>query len=176
MVQSGFGLSTVIMIVIAAAGYLTFGKNCDGFILNNYSTSDTLINVGGRAAISLSLLVTYPLIFTGLRDNVMDLYNVSPEERNDSTKLNSITSTLVAVLTMIATVVTGDLRTTLALSSAMMGCAITYIFPSLMYQQVIKKQQGRENHEGVDMIVATITTIIGILLSVVGVSVAVSSF
>ncbi|VEU40603.1 unnamed protein product [Pseudo-nitzschia multistriata] len=37
-----FGLASIILILIAGSGYLTFGKNSSSYILNNYSPNDPL--------------------------------------------------------------------------------------------------------------------------------------
>lgn len=62
VVGNGFGLSTILYILIMSFGYLTFGGNCDGYILNNYSDNDSLMTVS-RFVISFSILFTYPVTF-----------------------------------------------------------------------------------------------------------------
>ena len=104
MVTRSFGASIGIMALITAAGYCTFGRFCEGFILNNYSTKDPLMN-SSRAAVALALICSFPLVFTGLRDGVMDLFNVPISERKDEMKYNSITNTLLAVLAALSAVV-----------------------------------------------------------------------
>lgn len=49
---------------------------CLGFVLNNYADSDPLI-FASRVALSLSILLTYPLPFVGLRDGCLDLLRSS---------------------------------------------------------------------------------------------------
>ena len=50
-----FGISTAIYAVVSAMAFLTFGANCDGLILNNYSTKDLLISES-RFAVAISLI------------------------------------------------------------------------------------------------------------------------
>ena len=43
------------------AGFLTFGGAADGYILNNYATTDSLAQLA-RLAIGGSIVTTYPLL------------------------------------------------------------------------------------------------------------------
>ena len=45
-------------------GFLTFGKACDGLVLNNYGSTDVLMGLS-RVAVAVSLVFSYPLAFTG---------------------------------------------------------------------------------------------------------------
>jgi len=50
-----FGISTAIYAAVSAMAFLTFGANCDGLILNNYSTKDLLVSAS-RFAVAISLI------------------------------------------------------------------------------------------------------------------------
>lgn len=50
-----FGISTTIYAAVSAMAFLTFGANCDGLILNNYSKKDLLISAS-RFAVAISLI------------------------------------------------------------------------------------------------------------------------
>jgi amino acid permease len=55
VVFPSFAVAIGIFSFIAGMGFLTFGKAANGFILNNYSTEDTLMGVS-RLAVALSIL------------------------------------------------------------------------------------------------------------------------
>lgn len=55
VVAYSFGISIVLMALITALGYLTFGKACSGLVLNNYATSDKWMS-GSRIAVAISLV------------------------------------------------------------------------------------------------------------------------
>lgn len=61
-----FGASAMIFVVVTVFGFLTFGSNCDGYILNNYSTNDPLATFC-RLAVAIGLVFTHPLTFIGVR-------------------------------------------------------------------------------------------------------------
>ena len=50
-------------------GFWTFGSAAQGLILNNYATGDPLALLA-RVGIGVSMVFSYPLVFTGLRDGV----------------------------------------------------------------------------------------------------------
>jgi amino acid permease len=45
VVSTSFAISISIFALIASIGFLTFGSNSSGLILNNYSTRDGLMNL-----------------------------------------------------------------------------------------------------------------------------------
>lgn len=70
-VSSSFGLSAILYMAIASFGYLTFGGNCSGYILNNYSPYDPLAFVS-RIAVGLAVLVRTTIILYNCR---VDIYS-----------------------------------------------------------------------------------------------------
>ena len=76
MVVSSFLLAVSFFMGITSVGFLTFGAGADGFILNNYSTTDQLATMC-RIALAVSIVFSYPLTFVGIRDGIMDLAKVS---------------------------------------------------------------------------------------------------
>ena len=51
----------VLSAVVMVSGFLTFGGAADGYILNNYATTDKLAQLA-RLAIGGSIVTTYPLL------------------------------------------------------------------------------------------------------------------
>ena len=107
VVSGSFGASAVIYITIASAGYLTFGGNCDGYVLNNYSPQDPLATLC-RIAIAFSVLMTYPICFIGFRDGVVDMLadHIDTETQTSDSFLNGLTLFLLALITLTASFVT----------------------------------------------------------------------
>jgi amino acid permease len=101
VVSTSFGISIVLFSLIAALGFLTFGGNCAGLILNNYSTRDTLMSIS-RIAVAVSLVFSYPLAFVGARDGVIDLFSV---KNKSASVLNAITVGLLASITGAALII-----------------------------------------------------------------------
>lgn len=59
-VSSSFCVAAIMYIAIASLGFLTFGANSAGYILNNYSPYDPLAT-GSRLCVGLAVLVSYTL-------------------------------------------------------------------------------------------------------------------
>jgi amino acid permease len=158
-----FGLSAVIYTTTAAAGFLTFGGNADSYILNNYSPMDPLATAS-RLAVGVSTLLTYPLVFIGFRDGMVDLLDV-PMERQTSHNMDVLTLFLLTILTVMAVFVT-DLGTINAVGGGTLATALVFVFPALMYQQAVKLQFSGAERE---VWIAITLMVIGVILGLLGV-------
>jgi hypothetical protein len=155
---------------ITMVGFLTFGKACDGLVLNNYAGNDILMGFS-RIAVAVSLVFSYPLAFTGCRDGFLDLAQV-PVENRSAGLLNLVTVVLLGGITYLATLLT-DVSFVLAFGGATLGNALTYVFPAMMYRAVVK-QQNRKG-EGFGVFVAMISAFLGIAVGVIGATMALKS-
>jgi len=129
-----FGLSSLLYIVIAVAGFLTFGEHTDSYVLNNYSPSDGVATLC-RLAIAFSTLLTFPLAFMGFRDGVLDIFSTTPADLNPH-DLNALTVALLGMITVIACFVT-DLGVINAITGGFLSTAIVFVFPALMYRESV---------------------------------------
>mmetsp|Transcript_19592 Transcript_19592/g.29062 ORF Transcript_19592/g.29062 Transcript_19592/m.29062 type:complete len:469 (-) Transcript_19592:1135-2541(-) len=161
VVLVSFLISILIFAVVASFGFLTFGEACSGSILNNYSTKDTLMSLS-RGAVVISLVTSYPLCFTGIRDGLMDLLGVKEEKRSNSLH-NSLTTGLLLIVTVIA-FLSRDLRLIFALSGATVGTALIYLLPTLMFMQCAKRMPELQK----EIPYVTVTGILGVVMSIIG--------
>lgn len=148
VVTASFGFSAVVYILVAAAGFLTFGGNCDPYIINNYAASDPFVTMC-RIAIGFSILLTYPIAFIGFRDGLLDILQIPHEQRTD-TYLNLLTVIMLCVLTVGAIYIT-DIGLINAVGGGSLASAIVFIFPALMFKNVIRKrghQQEQQREHG----------------------------
>jgi hypothetical protein len=113
---------------------LTFGENCSGLILNNYSIKDTLMSFS-RIAVAISLVFSYPLAFQGARDGVLELFNI---KNRDNKTLNGLTIILLTMVTGMALKLK-DVSFVLAMAGATLGNALIYVYPALMFRGAVKK-------------------------------------
>ena len=102
VVASSFGISIALFTFIGSIGFLTFGSNASGFILNNYSTKDVLMSLS-RVAVAVSLVGSYPLAFVGARDGLMDVLSIRNKSSNKI--LNTITVALLSAITAAALII-----------------------------------------------------------------------
>ena len=129
-VSHSFAIAGLLYAGIASFGFLTFGGNSAGFILNNYSPHDPLATIS-RLAVGLSTLVAYPIVFMGVRDGVLDIWQVPLQDQTPQ-KLNQLTYGLLSILTVTAIFVT-DLGLINAVGGGLVSTAITFCFPAIMY-------------------------------------------
>lgn len=180
VVAYSFGVSSVVYILITAFGFLTFGANCDGYILNNYSTKDNLAT-SCRASIAVAIICTYPVVFIGFRDGVLDLLEV-PAEKQTSNNLNLVSLVLLGIVTLLAMVVT-DLGLINAVGGGTLATAIVFVFPTLMYRQAVLRKtfdeeveefDGPSDAEKREVKIALAFMCAGIVMGVIGVWIAIA--
>ncbi len=130
-----FLASSLFYAYIACVGFLTFGENADGYIINNYSTNDVIATIC-RVAIFIAVLLTYPIVFIGFRDGILDQFQV-PTEKQTSGNLNIISVILLTIITLSAVFIK-DLSVVNAVGGGTLGTLIVFVFPTLMFASAIK--------------------------------------
>lgn len=155
-----FGSSIALYSIITALGFLTFGAASNGLILNNYSTQDFLMSLS-RIAVTLSVTGSYPLLFDGTRDGLMDLFKVAKEKRNNSL-FNKITVGVLALTTVVASKMT-DLGLVASVGGATFGTALVFIYPAIMF---IKSQQGKPKSK--ETTLAKVIAVLGVIMGAIG--------
>jgi amino acid permease len=158
-----FGSSIALYCIITALGFLTFGAASNGLILNNYSTQDVLMSFS-RIAVALSVTGSYPLLFDGTRDGLLDLFKV-PQEKRTNSLFNKITLGVLAMTTVVASKLT-DLGLVASLGGATFGTALVFIYPTIMF---IKSQGGKKTKETT---LAKIIAVLGIVMGAIGTKLA----
>ena len=137
IVHSSFLFAVVINCLVLSFGFLTFGSNSSGLILNNYSNFDTLAVIA-RISICLGTIFGFPLSFTALRDGVSDFIGTSD-------KHNIFTTVTLLIVIMSSSLVLKNVSTVISFSGAIFGTSLIYILPSYMSIAVLKKELHRCN-------------------------------
>mmetsp|Transcript_2850 Transcript_2850/g.7831 ORF Transcript_2850/g.7831 Transcript_2850/m.7831 type:complete len:473 (+) Transcript_2850:135-1553(+) len=158
-----FGSSVVLYSIITALGFLTFGASSNGLILNNYSTQDVLMSFS-RFAVGLSVTGSYPLLFDGARDGLLDLFKV-PKEKRTNSLFNKVTLGILAVTTVAAAKLT-DLGLVASVGGATFGTALVFIYPTIMF---LKSQKGQNSRETT---LAKIIAVLGVIMGALGTKLA----
>lgn len=169
VVWKSFAGAMALMIVITTAGFATFGGASQSLILNNYAASDALMSLS-RAAVTLSLIFSYPLAFVGVREGLLDLASVPESKRRSRPLSDLLTVTLLAAITGVAYLLT-DIRVILSLGGATWGNLLVYVFPALM---MIGAARSNTDLQG-KVPLSVVTGILGLGMGVVGTIKAVQS-
>jgi len=129
-----FGISIATFVFMMGTGFLTFGGVTSGFVLNNYSGSDSLATFA-RLAIGLALLTGYPFTFSALRDGILDLSQATGATREKYTR--PLTVGLIATITALALVLK-DVGFVVSVSGALFGSTLMFMVPAIMNISNIK--------------------------------------
>ncbi|EJK46352.1 hypothetical protein THAOC_34982 [Thalassiosira oceanica] len=170
VVGTSFGVSVLIFALVASLGFLTFGSNCSGLILNNYSGKDALMSLS-RVAVAISIVFSFPLAFVGARDGWLDLLKVPSKDRTDSV----LTKATLAILTGVTVVATQlkELAFIMSLAGATLGNALIYVYPSLMFRSAVKNM-GDKADKGLKREVpfAIFSALLGVVMGAIGTKMA----
>lgn len=116
-------------MLMALAGYLTFGDKTLGNVLNNFPADNTMVNVA-RLCFGLNMLTTLPLEAFVCREVMLNYY--FPGEPFNM-NLHLIFSTSLVVSATILSIATCDLGSVFELVGATSAVVMAYILPPLCY-------------------------------------------
>lgn len=120
----------VFCLVMALAGFLTFGDKTLGNILNNFPADNAMVTFA-RLCFGLNMLTTLPLEAFVCREVMLNYY--LPPDAPFNLRLHVIISTaLVAGATFIS-LLTCDVGVVFELVGATSACAMAYVLPPLCY-------------------------------------------
>ncbi|TDZ32782.1 Vacuolar amino acid transporter 2 [Colletotrichum spinosum] len=123
------GISMVACLLMALAGFLTFGDKTLGNVLNNFPADNVMVTVA-RLCFGLNILTTLPLEAFVCRE-VMFEYFFPGEPFNMN--LHLIFSSALVVSAMVLSLLTCDVGTVFELVGSTSACAMAYILPPLCY-------------------------------------------
>jgi len=136
--MSAFGFLGVAIINawILACGFLTFGGNSSGIILNNYSNIDVGAGIC-RFIFALSVIGTYPFMLFSMKNSFFQIFK---RGRKISRALDvKVSRCILAAITALSMVIR-EAGFVNGFSGAVMGSALIYIFPPLMYHKQITRK------------------------------------
>ncbi|KAI6381061.1 hypothetical protein MCOR25_001360 [Pyricularia grisea] len=123
------GVSMLACLLMALAGFLTFGDKTLGNVLNNFPADNTMVTIA-RLCFGLNMLTTLPLEAFVCRE-VMFNYYFPGEPFN--LNLHLIFSSAIIVSAMALSLMTCDLGVIFELVGSTSACAMAYILPPLCY-------------------------------------------
>lgn len=123
------GISMLACLILAVAGFLTFGDATQANILNNFSSDNTMVNIA-RLCFGLNMLTTLPLEGFVCRE-VMLTYFYPDAPFN--MRRHVIFSTGIVVAATALSLTTCDLGIVFELVGATSAVAMAYILPPMCY-------------------------------------------
>ena len=141
MADQGFLGSVVFSMLMMSLGFLTFGGNTMGYILNNYASGDVLASFA-HIAIACALITSYPLAFLSLRDGIFDMFGVHSKDR---AKLHyPATIGTLGLLTSLAWVLR-DVGFVVSIMGAIFGSWLIFGIPCILKNAYTKKEAMKES-------------------------------
>ena len=137
----------IIYVTTMVAGYATFGDASMGNILLNYSSSDVLATLG-RLATGLSIVFGFPLVSNGCREgfknaaSALGLFRGARDPHNHT----QLVATLLLITTSLS-IVAKDVGLVAGFTGALMGSALVYICPPLLYSKIVERKLGADSKE-----------------------------
>jgi len=130
-----FSITAIVNCIVMSLGFLTFGGNCSGMILNNYSAKDIGASVC-RVVTSISLIGAYPLFMRAIKSTYFELFQKGKDVTDDMN--NKATKAFLAFLTGMALILE-DAGFMVGMMGAVMGSAIIYVFPSVIFLKLTSR-------------------------------------
>jgi amino acid permease len=161
-----FAIVSFLYLSIAIVGYLTFGANCQSYILNNYSPDDSLATVA-RLSVGFSAMLTYPLNFMGLRDNFLDLLGLT-DQFNTEAKLRVFIVILLAMCITMACFIT-DLGLISSVGGGTTVALVAFVFPAIMFREAIRQHGKGHVGERMEVWFVMISMISMVVIGLIGV-------
>jgi hypothetical protein len=123
----GFSDATIINCLIMAFGFLTFGGRSQGVILNNYSTFDSGATIC-RFLTAVSVIGGYPFLISACRSEFLENMRIGAT----STMVKRTTFVFLLLLKLVSMFIS-NAGFVIGLVGTVVGSAMVYIFPSLLY-------------------------------------------
>jgi amino acid permease len=120
---------TLINGLTMTFGFLTFGGNSAGIILNNYSSMDIGASIS-RLLVAVSVIGGYPFIMSACRSEGLELFAKGKEQTKGLKQ--KATAILLTILTGMCLVLK-DAGFVISFNGALLGSALMYTFPSMLF-------------------------------------------
>ncbi|CCU78231.1 amino acid transporter [Blumeria hordei DH14] len=122
-------ISLLACLLMALAGFLTFGSLTEGNVLNNFPPDNVMVNIA-RLCFGLNMLTTLPLEAFVCRE-VMATYWFP--DKHFSMPFHLLSTTILIISAMTLSLLICDLGIVFELIGATSACMLAYILPPLCY-------------------------------------------
>ena len=169
LTMMGFAGTCLISVMIMSFGFLTFGGNSSGLILNNYSNVDLGATLC-RMITALSLVGSYPIFLRGIKTAFVDLaYGGRDIGKKHDKILTKVILGSVTALSMILR----NAGFMVSFTGAVMGSAIIYVFPPIMYLRSTERRISlgsmmKTKRVRLERAASRVLICLGVLMGVVG--------
>jgi sodium-coupled neutral amino acid transporter 11 len=129
MTLAAFFAVTIINVLTITFGFLTFGGNSDGIILNNYSPKDFGASIS-RILVTISVIGGYPFLMSACRSEALELFAKGKDVTQGLKR--KATAILITILTGLCLVLK-DAGFVISFNGSLMGSALIFTFPAFLF-------------------------------------------
>ncbi|CAF1673565.1 unnamed protein product [Adineta ricciae] len=152
----------IFAVMYALTGYIVFGQQTEGDLLENYCHWDTLINIA-RLIYAINIMLTFPLECLVCRQVIEILGNKWLNFSSD--RRHYIITSLIVASSVLLSLATDCLGIVLELNGLLVASSLAYILPALCY---LKLRPTTMQWSSLDDFAPYIILLIGILLTISG--------
>ena len=116
--------------------------------MDNYSPNDALATIA-RLSMGFSAMLTYPLNFMGLRDNLLDLLGLTDQIDTDA-KVRVFTVLLLSICIILACFIT-DLGLISSVGGGTTVALVAFVFPALMFRAAMRDHGTKSTAETMEV-------------------------
>lgn len=143
LVRNAFGLAFIAFAIFGFCGFALFGFEVQGNVLTNYGGGTPVMLAW--LGMAFSVIFTYPLVFSTLRDSVAALLGRAGIVQDASSSSFRVPFTVAAVAT---TVVGGTILNNVAVvngvKGAVMSACLAFVYPALLHLKLSKPKSPAE--------------------------------
>lgn len=143
-VAGAMAMAFAVYATMGIVGYLRFGNESLGNILNNFAVNDTYAIVA-RLVLAVGVSCSFPLCFHAIRTSIFTLF--APDLLITSNQvLTSLRYVLLTVLLVGINLVLGillkQLEVVMIYKGSIFGCGVVYVFPCIMFLRLKRKERA----------------------------------
>jgi len=170
VVGAGVGMTSVSFITVMVFGFSTFGSDVKDVILSSYASDDGFANVA-RVSLSAAILGSLPLMFTGLRESVVELLKLccDPERQRefDRTVVQDMLSFALLCALVLVAMACNNVWSVLNIVGAVCGSTTIYVLPCLLYAESVRRFLGVEGNR-LELAAVYGMLAVGVVLGILG--------
>ena len=157
-------ITTAIYLTVSLSGFWAFGKDIKSDILDS---SNHIAFVIGKAAIAITIVLSYPLLLDPARSSAMFLINKG-QGKPSQAKHTLVTAVFVAAAGLIGGFFFNQVNPLMNIFTSLAGSTLSFIFPALYFMRLKYKYPVAS----VELIFSYIVLIVGSICAVIGTVVA----
>ena len=156
-------LCFIFVIFPGVCGYIVFGEEADGNILNSFAADDIIIIIC-RAAFFIIVSCAYPMVTQACQSMWSTLIFNDDSPATLITSKRAIILALTNVIPLLIAMFLPSAKPALSIGGALGGCIVDFVFPALLYIKFYKDRYKLSNWR---MVLNMIFIIFGIVAAVI---------